>query len=165
MKMLLHPMRTSTNTNCANPSSLCELNLKAGTFIHGENISFVDYKHFNGNRTHIGTRDRYLNVFNLMDYYSNSTNDAYFEAHFEHNDKGYIINKIPLLNKLNSTLVLGFHSLAIPDKKPYTEFTIGLDNLGFGKLKIFRFDYVHSNQNGVPENGVVFGLKILNILE
>jgi hypothetical protein len=100
-----------------------------------------------------------------MDYYSNSTNDAYFEAHFEHNDKGYIINKIPLLNKLNSTLVLGFHSLAIPDKKPYSEFTVGLDNLGFGKLKIFRFDYVHSNQNGVPENGVVFGLKISNILE
>jgi hypothetical protein len=141
------------------------INLKAGTFIHGENISFVDYKHFNGNRTHIGTSDRYLNVFNLMNYYSNSTNDAYFEAHFEHNDKGYIINKIPLLNKLNSTLVLGFHSLAIPDKKPYTELTVGLDNLGFGKLKIFRFDYVHSNQNGVPENGVVFGLKILNILE
>jgi hypothetical protein len=141
------------------------INLKAGTFINGENISFVDYKHFNGNRTHIGTSARYLNVFNLLNYYSNSTNDAYFEAHFEHNDKGYIMNKIPLLNKLNSTLVLGFHALAVPDKKPYTEFTVGLDNLGFGKLKVFRFDYVHSFQNGIQENGVVFGLKILNVLE
>jgi hypothetical protein len=141
------------------------INLKAGTFIHGDNISFVDYKHFNGNRTHIGTSDRYLNVFNLMPYYSNSTNDSYFEAHLEHNDKGYIMNKIPLLNKLNSTLVLGFHALATPDIKPYSEFTVGLDNLGFGKLKVFRLDYVHSNQNGVQENGVVFGLKILNVLE
>jgi hypothetical protein len=141
------------------------INLKVGTFINGDNISFVDYKHFNGNRTHIGTSDRYLNVFNLMSYYSNSTNKSYFEAHLEHNDKGYIMNKIPLLNKLNSTLVLGFHSLAVPDKKPYTEFTVGLDNLGFGKFKVFRFDYVRSFQNGVQENGVVFGLKILNVLE
>lgn len=141
------------------------INLKAGTFIHGDNISFVDYKHFNGNRTHVGTSDRYLNVFNLMPYYSNSTNRNYFEAHLEHNDKGYIMNKIPVLNKLNSTLVLGFHTLAILDKKPYSEFTVGLDNLGFGKLKVFRLDYVHSFQNGIQENGVVFGLKILNVLE
>jgi hypothetical protein len=139
--------------------------LKAGMFIHGDNISFVDYKHFNGNQTHVGTSDRYLNVFNLMPYYSNSTNNAYFEAHFEHNDKGFIMNKIPLLNKLNSTLVLGFHALANPDIKPYSEFTVGLDNLGFGKFKVFRFDYVHSYQNGIQENGVVFGLKILNALE
>ncbi len=150
--------------NAGNKGTL-GINLKAGTFIHGDNISFVDYKHFNGNRTHVGTSDRYLNVFNLMPYYSNSTNDSYFEAHLEHNDKGYIMNKIPLLNKLNSTLVMGFHALAVPDTKPYTEFTVGLDNLGFGKLKVFRFDYVHSFQNRIQENGVVFGLKILNVLE
>jgi hypothetical protein len=150
--------------NAGNKGNL-GINLKAGTFINGDNISFVDYKHFNGNRTHIGTSDRYLNVFNLMPYYSNSTNKSYFEAHLEHNDKGYLMNKIPLLNKLNSTLVLGFHALATPDIKPYSEFTVGLDNLGFGKLKVFRLDYVHSYQNGIQENGVVFSLKILNVLE
>jgi len=150
--------------NAGNKGTL-GINLKAGTFINGENISFVDYKHFNGNRTHIGTSDRYLNVFNLLPYYSNSTNKSYFETHLEHNDKGYIMNKIPLLNKLNSTLVVGFHALAVPDTKPYTEFTVGLDNLGFGKLKVFRLDYVRSFQNGIQENGVVFGLKILNVLE
>jgi hypothetical protein len=150
--------------NAGNKGTL-GINLKAGTFINGKNISFVDYKHFNGNRTHVGTSDRYLNVFNLMPYYSNSTNNSYFEAHLEHNDKGYIMNKIPLLNKLNSTLVIGFHALAIPKRNPYTEMTIGLDNLGFGKFKVFRFDFVHSNQNGVQENGVIFGLKILNVLE
>ena len=150
--------------NAGNKGTL-GINLKAGTFIQGENIAFMDYKHFNGNRTHIGMTDRYLDVFNLLQYYSNSTNDAYFEAHLEHNDKGYITNKIPLLNKLNSTLVLGFHALAVPETKPYSEYTIGLDNLGFGKLKLFRIDFVHSYQNGVQENGVVFGLKILNGLE
>ena len=148
-----------------NNKGVLGMNFRAGKFFNAENISFIDYRHFNGNQTHIGTSDRYLNVFNLMPYYSNSTNDSYFEAHLEHNDKGFVMNKIPLLNKLNSTLVLGFHALAVPDTKPYSEFTVGLDNLGFGKLKVFRFDYVHSNQNGVQENGVVFGLKILNVLE
>jgi hypothetical protein len=141
------------------------MNLRAGKFFNAENISFIDYRHFNGNQTHIGTSDRYLNVFNLMPYYANSTNDRYLEMHLEHNDKGFIMNKIPLLNLLKSTMNLGFHSLAIPDRKPYTEFTAGLDNLGFGKFKLFRVDYVHSYQGGIQQNGVVFGLKILNVLD
>ena len=141
------------------------MNLKAGKLFNAANISFVDYKHFNGNQTHIGQAERYLNVFNLLPYYSNSTNYSYFEAHLEHNDKGYIMNKIPFLNKLKSTMVLGFHALAIPDAKPYSEFTVGLDNLGFGKFKLFRVDYVRSYQNGYKGDGIVFGLKILNVLE
>lgn len=140
-------------------------NFRAGKFFNAENISFIDYRHFNGNQTHIGTSDRYLNVFNMMPYYSNSTNDSYFEMHTEYNDTGFIMNKIPLLNLLKSTMNIGFHALAIPDRKPYSEFTIGLDNLGFGKFKLFRIDYVHSYQSGIQQNGVVFGLKILNALD
>ncbi|WP_433833346.1 DUF5686 and carboxypeptidase regulatory-like domain-containing protein [Flavobacterium anhuiense] len=140
-------------------------NFRAGKFFNAENISFIDYRHFNGNQTHIGTSERYLNVFNMMPYYSNSTNDSYFEMHTEYNDTGFIMNKIPLLNLLKSTMNVGFHTLAIPDRKPYSEFTIGLDNLGFGKFKLFRIDYVHSYQGGIQQNGVVFGLKILNALD
>lgn len=140
-------------------------NFRGGKFFNAENISFIDYRHFNGNQTHIGTSDRYLNVFNMMPYYSNSTNDSYFEMHTEYNDTGFIMNKIPLLNLLKSTMNVGFHALAIPDRKPYSEFTIGLDNLGFGKFKLFRIDYVHSYQSGIQQNGVVFGLKILNALD
>ena len=141
------------------------MNVKAGKFFNADNISFVDYKHFNGNQTHIGQSDRYLNVFNLLPYYTASTNDAYFEAHVEHDDQGYIMNKIPILNKLRSTLVLGYHNLSVPERKSYHEFTIGLDNLGFGKFKFFRIDYVHSYQNHDDVDGVVFGIKLLNILD
>ncbi|MFH6937216.1 DUF5686 and carboxypeptidase regulatory-like domain-containing protein [Flavobacterium sp. FlaQc-30] len=148
-----------------NNKGVLGMNFRAGKFFNAENISFIDYRHFNGNRTHIGTSDRYLNVFNLMPYYTNSTNDSYFEMHLEHNDMGFVTNKIPLINLLKSTMNLGFHTLAIPDRKPYTEFTVGLDNLGFGKFKIFRVDYVHSYQGGIQQNGVVFGLKILNVLD
>ncbi len=140
------------------------MNLKAGKFFNADGIAFVDYKHFNGNQTHIGQTDRYLNVFNLLPYYSSSTNDSYFEAHFEYDDNGYIMNKLPLLKELKSTLVIGIHNLAVPERKPYSEVSIGLDNLGFGKFRLFRFDYVRSYQSGFIEDGVVFGIKFLNVL-
>lgn len=139
-------------------------NLRAGKFWNATDISFIDYKHLNGNQTHVGTSDRYLNVFNLMPYYSNSTNNAYLEWHSEYNDKGFVMNKIPGLNLLKTNLVLGFHSLAVPKRAPYTEFVVGLDNLGFGKFRFLRFDYVRSMQNGVGVNGFVFGLKLLDII-
>ena len=142
-----------------------KLNFKAGKFFNADNIAFVDYKHFNGNQTHIGQTDSYTTVFNLLPYYVASTNKSYLEFHTEHNDKGFIMNKIPLLNKLKSQLVLGFHTLAVPDRKPYQEFSVGLDNLGFGKIRLFRVDYVRSYQNGFVSDGVVFGLKFLNVLE
>ncbi|MFT3793943.1 DUF5686 and carboxypeptidase regulatory-like domain-containing protein [Flavobacterium sp.] len=141
------------------------MNVKAGKFFNADGISFVDYKHFNGNQTHIGQADRYLNVFNLLPYYSSSTNDSYFEAHAEHDDQGYIMNKIPLLSKLRSTLVLGYHNLSVPDRKPYHEASVGLDNLGFGKFRFFRVDYVHSYQGRTHSDGVVFGIKLLNVLD
>jgi hypothetical protein len=75
------------------------------------------------------------------------------------------MNKIPLLKLLQSQLVLGFHNLAIPERKPYQEFTVGLDNLGFGKYRFLRLDYIRSYQNGYQGDGVIFGLKFLNVLE
>jgi hypothetical protein len=138
-----------------------DMNLKAGKFFNAENISFIDYKHFNGNQTHINNGGTYTNVFNNLPYYSASTNDSFIEFHAEHNDKGFIMNKLPLLKYLKSQLVVGFHNLSIPERAPYQEYTIGLDNLGFGKLRIFRLDYVRSYQNGFQGDAIVFGIKIL----
>lgn len=133
------------------------VNLKAGIFFNAEGISFVDFKHFNGNQTHVSLTNT-NNAFNLLPYYSASTNDSYFETHLEHNDKGFIMNKIPLLNKLQSKLVLGFKNLAIPERSPYQEYSVGLSNLGFGKFRILRIDYIRSYQSGYQGDGVMFGL-------
>ncbi|WP_179377300.1 DUF5686 and carboxypeptidase regulatory-like domain-containing protein [Winogradskyella wichelsiae] len=134
-------------------------NLKGGTFYNAENIAFMDYQHFNGNLTHVSTEGNYTNVFNNLDYYSASTNDTYFEGHIEHDFNGFLLGKLPLLNKLNFNLVLGAHVLAKPDFKPYQEYSIGLDNIGWGKWKFLRVDYLRSYQNGFQSDAVVFGLK------
>lgn len=135
------------------------LRFKVGKFFNADDISFIDYKHFNGNQTHVNLLNNSLNSFNLLPYYSHSTNDAYFETHIEHNFKGYIMNKIPLLNKLQWNLIGGFHQLNVPERKPYQEITVGFDNIGWGKLRFLRIDYVRSYQNGFQGDGIMFGMK------
>ena len=142
-----------------------QYNLRAGTFVNANDIAFIDYQHFNGNQTHIGRSSSYTNVFNNLPYYALSTNKSYLEFHAEHDFKGFILGKIPLLNKLNYNFVIGAHTLATENKKPYQEFSIGIDNIGFKKFRFLRLDYVRSYQNGFKSDAVVFGLKFLNIID
>ncbi|MFD0962751.1 DUF5686 and carboxypeptidase regulatory-like domain-containing protein [Pseudofulvibacter geojedonensis] len=139
-------------------------NLKGGIFLNAENISFVDYKHFNGNLTHIGSDDIYVNRFNIMPYYQFSTNQNYFEGHVEHNFQGYVLNRLPVFKKLNYFLVVGAHIAATHNNKPYTEYSVGLENLGWGKFRFFRLDYTWSNYSGNTDHGILFGLKFLDLL-
>ncbi|MDX1462402.1 MAG: DUF5686 and carboxypeptidase regulatory-like domain-containing protein [Marinirhabdus sp.] len=140
-------------------------NLKGGTFFGGDDISFVDYQHFNGNQTRVGTSANYTDVFNLLPYYDLSTNQSYFEGHFEHDFRGWILGKIPGINQLNFNLVAGAHVLAIDGNSPYSEFSLGIDNLGWGKYRFLRIDYVKSYYNGVSDGAFIFGIKFLNILD
>jgi hypothetical protein len=159
-------LRASLNQNVTlgNKGEL-SYNLKGGTFFNGDNISFVDYNHFNGNQTRVGTTGTYTNVFNMLPYYELSTNRSYFEGHVEHDFRGYILGKIPGINKLNFNLVTGAHALTIDGNKPYTELSLGVDNLGFGKFRLLRLDYVRSFYQGSSEGAFVFGLKFLNLIQ
>lgn len=139
-------------------------NLKGGTFANGDGISFIDYKHFNGNQTRVGTSPNYTNVFNLMPYYEFSTNRSYFEGHVEHDFRGWILGKIPGINQLNLNLVAGAHFLSTEERKPYSEISVGIDNLGFGQFRLLRVDYVRSFYNGGSDGAFVFGLKFLDLL-
>ena len=103
-----------------------------------------------------------IDSFGLLDYYQFFTNDKYAEAHLEHNFRGAILGKIPLINKLNFHLVAGSKALVMADTKPYTEFSVGIGNIGFGKYRFLRLDYVMSNYNGISENGLLFRFSFLN---
>lgn len=135
-----------------------QYNLKAGQFFNADNIAFMDYHHFNGNQTHFG-EGSYLDVFNNLPYYSMSTNKSYVEFHAEHDFNGFLLGKIPLINKLNFNLIAGAHFLSTPDNKPYQEYTIGIDNIGWGKFRFLRIDYLRSYQSGFQSDAIIFGLK------
>ena len=99
-----------------------------------------------------------------MPYYQFSTNKSYFEGHIEQDFRGWILGKIPGINQLNYNLIIGGHFLTAEAQKPYSEFSVGLDNLGFGKFRFLRLDYVHSFYKGESKGAFVFGLKFLNIV-
>ena len=119
----------------------------------------MDYKHFNGNLTHVNTKGNYLSSFKNLGYYDYSTSNDYFEYHAEHDFKGYILGKIPLINKLNYNLILGVHGIATKSQSPYKEFNIGLGNLGWKKYRFLRLDYVRSYANGAVDEALMFGLN------
>lgn len=138
-----------------------EYDLRAGTFLGtAANISFIDRQHFNGNQSIFFEPTR-LNRFNILPYYERSTNKGYFEGHIEHNFRGWILGKIPLVNKLNFNLVAGAHVLSTAESRFYREFTVGISNVGWGKFRLLRFDYVYGQGAlGGNDGAFLIGLRL-----
>lgn len=110
----------------------------AGKFLNNNKIYYPDFKHFRGNNA-LFVRPE-LRRFLFLDFYQFSTDDQYFEAHFEHNFSGLFSNKIPLIRKLKLEEVVGASYLSQPIKRNYTEFYFGLQRLIFRATYGFAYD-------------------------
>jgi len=126
-------------------------------------------------------------TFSLINYYD-WVSDNYIMGHFEHHFNGFLMNKIPLLEKLKwralATFRFAYGSISdvqisgnlssihynAPDKKPYYEYGFGIENIGFGNLKFFRADFIwrsplplnfktNSPKNKIPEFGIRLGAR------
>ncbi|WP_298782288.1 DUF5686 and carboxypeptidase regulatory-like domain-containing protein [uncultured Polaribacter sp.] len=148
------------NINAGNYGEF-KYNLRGGVFLKKKDIAFMDKLQVNGNQLTFVSGNQ-LNSFMLLEYYKFYTNDKYAETHVEHNFKGSILGKIPLLNKLNFHLIGGSKAMFMADKKPYTEYSVGLGNVGFGKWRLLRIDYVKSNYAGIKNDGFVFKMSLFN---
>ena len=137
-------------------------NIRGGLFLKKKRIAFMDYFQPNGNQFTFPLDISYTNSFGLLNYYKIFSNDKYAEMHLQHNFKGALLSKIPLINKLNLHLVAGGKTLFTAERKPYSEYSLGLNNIGWGKWRFLRIDYVRSNFNGVSKEGWLFGLSLFN---
>lgn len=135
-------------------------NIKSGMFIYKKQLSFIDYKHFDITQVHISLVKDYTNHFALLPAYAYSTSSKFAEFHAEHQFKGYILDKIPLLKKLQFQLIVGANTLLTVHHFPYSEFNIGLNNVGFGKFRFLRLDYVRTFSNKKSTGSFVFGLSL-----
>ena len=128
--------------------------IKGGYFLNNKTMSFVDYRHFNGNQTILANSD-YLNSFKLLPYYLYSTNKQYVEAHAEHHFNGFIFNKIPLLKRTKMQEVVGGHFLYNDKINQYYEVNFAIENI----FKVIRVDYVLAyGMNGKLNNGFLIGI-------
>ncbi|WP_370457527.1 DUF5686 and carboxypeptidase regulatory-like domain-containing protein [Rufibacter sp. XAAS-G3-1] len=112
-----------------------EYSASVGTFWRKNQLYFMDFKHFSGNRT-ILSGD--FSGFQLLDYYQYSTQKTYIEAHYSHHFNGFILNKVPLLRKLKWQEVGSVNYLHTNVAGHYLELGVGLEHL----FKVFRVDFV-----------------------
>ncbi len=99
-------------------------------------------QHFNGNQTFLNIR--YLNSFQLAQYYEYSTTARLFAtANVEHHFNGLLTNRIPLFNRLKWHLVAGTNAFYVNRDNNYVEVFAGLENI----LKVFRVDVVAGYQS------------------
>lgn len=132
-----------------------------GTFFGKEETSFIDYKHFNANQLEVANPGDYRLRFLLMPYYQYSTSDTYYEAHFQHHFNGFLLDKLPGISNLGWQLVMGAKFLKISDAPVYTEYHVGLDNIGYKLFRFFRLDFVYRPVEDFNKKfGVVIGLKL-----
>lgn len=122
------------------------------------------------------------NTFALLDYYDFVTN-TYVEGHFEHHLNGLLLNRIPLVKKLNWRSLLTFRTVygtiskenvainqssinyTAPNKL-YYEYGFGFENIGVGNIRPLRIDFIwrsdFQNLNGPvsPKFGIRFGSRV-----
>jgi hypothetical protein len=121
-------------------------------------------------------------TFSLINYYDFVT-DTYASGHFEHHFNGFILNKIPLVKKLNLRSVVSYRTVygsiskensainrsnvtyAAPTNRLYSECGVGFENIGYGNIRPLRIDYIwrgnHTSINGLPtpKSAIRIGIK------
>jgi hypothetical protein len=128
--------------------------IESGGFLNQKRLTFIEYKHFNGNQTY-ARNGTIPSSFQLLPYYQFSTSSAYVQANYEHHFNEFIFNKIPLVKRLNLQGVLSVNFLSTQHLKSYTEVGFGIEHI----FKFLRIDYYSSFNEGTFLNqGITFGL-------
>ncbi|MDR6240837.1 protease II [Aureibacter tunicatorum] len=136
-----------------------------GTFINDNKVSFMDYKHFNGNETFFlesrydnkGFNGKILSAkFKMLNYYKYSTTNDFYEIHAEHNFGGFILNKIPVLRKIPGNVIVAIDHFNTFGKHHHTELSTGVDFLE--SLKLFWVNAYSKNEKF--QTGFKLGIEL-----
>ena len=130
--------------------------LNGGLFFSQDRIEFRDFRHFLGNQIFFMKNMDYSNKFLLLPYYSFSTADHYFQLHLQHYFDGFLLDKLPLFQKMSWSLVTGMKFLKSGNLPSYWEFHVGLNNLGYRIVRLARLDAVV----GLHQGNTEFGLRL-----
>lgn len=117
------------------------------------------------------------NTFSLLNYYE-FVADQYVTFHAEHHFNGKLFSYIPLLNQLKLREVIFYRAalgsltdasknlnatnilLTAPSHTPYYEYGFGIENIGFGNLRLFRIDFNWRGNYLDQPNANKFGIKV-----
>jgi len=139
-------------------------NFVTGGFLNTNYVSFPDLMHLNGIRG-VGYAAPYLRSFQFAPYYAFSNKvSLYGEGHIEYHLNGLISNKIPLLRQARYYLLFGGNAFYASSTNYYTEAFVGIDNIGWKLVRIFRVDFVQSWDSNLGRNsGIRFGINMRGV--
>lgn len=112
---------------------------RTGILLRNGDLLLPDQFQVFGNQTIF--RQNTITRFGVLDYYTYATTDRYAEQHYEHNFRGFIWNKLPLLRKLKLHEIAGIHSVQMPGLPAHTELLLGITNIRVARLSLFRINY------------------------
>src|SRR5690606_11680749 len=161
---------------------LADINLHSGYIFGSVPFPLLDIPY--ASRTYALAQDAYA-MMNDLEF----VNDQYVKLHIEHRFLGFILNKVPLLKRLNMREVVGFKLLYgnvrpenrpennpavywVPQdadgnqttftmrRRPYMEVNAGFENI----LNVLRVEYVrrlsYLNHPAIDKGGVRFSVNI-----
>jgi len=135
-------------------SGKLDFNINAGTFINHRRVSFMDYKHFGGNRTIFSNMGAASN-YRFLDYYQFSTQGEYFSSILHYQFRKFLFTQLPMLRFSGVRENIFFNYLKTAHSPHYTELGYSLDNL----FRIFRVEVGAGFENGqYSRGGVRFGI-------
>lgn len=120
-------------------SGRLEFELRAGTFLNSDSLHFMDYQHFDGNRTILSTL-RPAGGYRLLDYYQYSTKKAYFSGHTHYQFRKFLITQLPMLRFSGIKENIFVNYLKTPHSPHFYELGYTIDNL----FRVFRLEIAAS---------------------
>ena len=126
-----------------------DMSIAGGGFLRNERSFFPDWQHFRGNSfTYLAPTDGLQRQFFRLPVYEYSTASSYFEGHYQHHFRGFLLDRVPLLKKLGFETVISARTLLVDERDPYVELGVGIENIGFGLFRLLRVDFVGSFREG-----------------
>jgi len=119
--------------------SVLSFELRGGAFPNNKKTYLMDYKHFDANRTFLGSL-KPAGSFRLLDYYNYSTDNTYFSGNLYYQLRKLLITRIPEVRLAGLKESLFVNYLKTKYSPHYYELGYSLDNV----FRIFRVELAAS---------------------
>lgn len=128
--------------------------LRGGMFLNDRQLYFMDYHHFNGNRTILSSLQP-LGAYRLLDYYKYSTNGSFASAFVHYQFRKFMLTQLPGLRFSGIRESIFANYLKTNPSPHYYELGYSIDRI----FQAFRVDVAASFTNGTyQELGVRIGI-------
>lgn len=131
--------------------------LNVGKFLNSKEVPYMDYFIPVGNESHVWLSGN--TRFQFLPYYDRSSEKEFMAFHLKQDFNKWLLGQIPLIRGLDANTEIGLAVHAVPEHRAYTEWYVGLRNLGIGKFKIFHVLYGQGYWGEQKFEGFRFGIQ------